>query len=265
MGAELLALCQTITEDGRLTDLEVGELKQWLSTNRNSDLPAIDYLVEIVEEILADGRVSEDERKRLHLSLEKVLPPEYRQDALAARRQVVQEERDLRAAQKESDRLEKQRNRPISSADFMVAGVHIGDRPAVVEREAIPGCIAYLAREPNNQYSRNAIEIRLSSGRQIGYVPESDAVRIAPLLDAGGRVAASVKKVLTGGRVPIPVVVASVYSNDSDVPGAHSSEDVPTKPAKPLSQRRKAGSCCLTTAAIGAMVVAGGIWLLLLP
>jgi len=42
-GAELIELCQTITEDGALTDDEVMRLKQWLADNRESDLPARDF------------------------------------------------------------------------------------------------------------------------------------------------------------------------------------------------------------------------------
>lgn len=63
IGAELLTLCQSITSDGRLNDLEIGELRQWLRANRTADLPAIGFLVETVERILADGIVTDQERQ----------------------------------------------------------------------------------------------------------------------------------------------------------------------------------------------------------
>ena len=37
-GTELLALCQTITDDGQIANDEIVELRNWLHTNRDSDL-----------------------------------------------------------------------------------------------------------------------------------------------------------------------------------------------------------------------------------
>lgn len=74
---------------------------------------------------------------------------------------------------------------------------------------------AFLARDRNNEFSRNAVEVRLQNGMQIGFVPEENAAEISPLLDAGYPHAAYIKKILTGGRAPIPVVVASVYAPDA--------------------------------------------------
>ena len=88
--AELIALCQTITADGRLTDAEVIALKQWLIDSERVDLPAKE----------TDG---------------------------------------------EHDEL-----------------------------------YVYLARDPASPFSANAIEIRLSNGMQIGFVPETDARDMAP-------------------------------------------------------------------------------------
>jgi hypothetical protein len=43
-GIELLALCQTITGDGSLSDAEIGQLRDWLAENREGELPAIGFL-----------------------------------------------------------------------------------------------------------------------------------------------------------------------------------------------------------------------------
>ena len=83
VGAELLALYQTVTADGTLTDGEVAELRNWLEVNRAADLPAIAFLVATLECILADGRVTREERKELYTAVEKVLPPEARRDRAA--------------------------------------------------------------------------------------------------------------------------------------------------------------------------------------
>ena len=53
---------------------------------------------------------------------------------------------------------------------------------------------------------------------QIGFVPERDAVQMAPLLDAGHPYIAFVTKILTGGRSPIPVVQADLYRTDATHP-----------------------------------------------
>jgi hypothetical protein len=65
VGAELLALCQTVTADGVLTKEETIELKAWLEEHRNNDLPAIEFLVATLERILEDGKVTTEERKEL--------------------------------------------------------------------------------------------------------------------------------------------------------------------------------------------------------
>lgn len=46
-----------------------------------------------------------------------------------------------------------------------------------------------LAREPTNKYDPNAISIHVFAQR-LGYVPRGLAVELAPIMDAGGAVAA---------------------------------------------------------------------------
>ncbi|HZN35070.1 MAG TPA: hypothetical protein VFB80_14675, partial [Pirellulaceae bacterium] len=52
-GAELLALCQRITEHGKLTEEGIKELIRWLRNNKAVNLPAKDYLTEILSQIAA--------------------------------------------------------------------------------------------------------------------------------------------------------------------------------------------------------------------
>jgi hypothetical protein len=77
-----------------------------------------------------------------------------------------------------------------------------------------------LRRAPKNRYSPNAFADLSEHGYQIGFVPEEDAVEVAPLLDNGHPYSAEVKKILTGGLVPIPVVIADVYRTDCTLDGA---------------------------------------------
>lgn len=238
-GAELLALCQSVTEDGSLSEEEIEALRAWLIENRSAELPAITFLRDTVEGILADGKVTKEERKSLYVALETVLPIDFRTEAKAKRRAIEEEERSKerqeRAAQKEKEREEQQHNRPLASWNFMVAGVWYEGRPELIKRFVAEEDEAFLVRDRSNRFSRNAVEVRTKHGVQVGFVPEDYAVEMAPLLDQGCRHGAFFKKVLTESRVPIPVVQAYAFCSDATVEGAVLESEVPTKVVPPMS------------------------------
>ena len=241
VGAELLALCQTVTADGVLTDEEVGELRAWLEANRTQDLPAIGFLVATLERILADGKVTREERAELYSAIESVLPPEARREAVANRKAVEAEtkagERREREEEKARERAERMHRRPVYSMSFMVAGVPYEGRDAVVRKFVVEGDVVYLVRDPHNKHSRNAIEVRIDNGMQIGFVPEDYAPEVAPLLDAGHPHKAEVKKII-GYRYSIPVIQAYLYATDSDEPGIVFNANVPAKQIVAAWRRR---------------------------
>jgi len=223
IAVELIALCQTVTEDGSLSNQEVQDLRKWLAEHRGSDLPAIAFLTKAVEKIIADGKITDDERKALHEAIEAVLPTELRRSVKNKRIELQRLDRakaklDKQLAQ-EQERANAEQNAPIESFDFMVAGAHIGGRPAYIEAYARAGDTVEIAREPSNRYSRHAVQVRLKSGQQIGYVSEEDARELAPLLDAGKMYTAEIKKVLTSGSSPRPVIVLDVFGANAQVPG----------------------------------------------
>jgi HIRAN domain len=224
-GAELLSLLQFVTDDGSLSADEIEALRAWLADGAATELPAHDFLAKTVTEILADGIVTEDERRALFLAIEKVLPPDIRDDVRGKRMLI--------------ERAERQRNAPIGSWNFMVAGVRYEGRPAVIQAHANPDDKVFLARDTANRYSRNAVEIRLKNGMLIGYVPESDAREVAPLLDEGSPHDAWITKILGSARNPIPVVQVKLYTPDATVDGLSRAGDVPNKVAS-----RKASSGC---------------------
>ena len=156
-GAELLALCQSITEDGRISKDEILELRTWLKANKDSDLPAIEFfLTSTVERIVADRRVTKEERKELYKAIETVLPPDVRKDAVGKRRAVETVQQEHRRAQREGkrqrDREERDRKRPLRSVNFMVAGVHYEGRPQIIRRYVRPDDDVFLVRDRANQY-----------------------------------------------------------------------------------------------------------------
>lgn len=240
IGAELLALCQTLTADGILTDPEVAELRKWLEDNSRSDLPAIGFLTATLEHILEDGKVTLEERAELYTAIEKVLPVEARRVATdnrkavqAAMKELAKEKRqEQRAAAKEereAAKAERARDRAVYAVNFMVAGVHYEGRHEVIRKHVQEGDRVFLARDPKNKFSRNAIEVRTERGFCYGYVPEDFAPEVAPLLDQGLPHVAYVRKLLCGGRVPIPVVQAYLHNADAEVENLTFTSQVPAK------------------------------------
>lgn len=240
IGAELISLCQTVTDDGSLSDAEVDALKTWLAEHRTSDLPAIAFLISTVERILEDGVVTPTERKELHKALERVLPPEIRADSVDKRREIEKQERE--------------RDRAIDSINFMVAGCRFENRPSIIGGLVNDYDPAFLVRDRNNHHSKYAIEVRLKTGHMVGYVPNDFAKSVAPLLDRGCLHRAYFTKVLTGGRSPIPVVQAYFYNPDAQTEGAVAEGSVLTTP------QRIAASGCAPILLMGIAIGAGTIW-----
>jgi len=88
IGAELLELCQRVTEDGRLSEKGIKEIVRWLRNNRDADLPAKDFLLEKVARIVADRHVTLEEQKELYKSIEAILPPNSRKVAVRQRKEL---------------------------------------------------------------------------------------------------------------------------------------------------------------------------------
>ena len=103
-GLDLLILCETMTADGRITNGEVRLLQKRLVRNQHSSLPAIEFLAGVVEQIIADGRITPQERDALHSALERVLPPPQRREAQARRQEFAQDMERLAAERSEARR-----------------------------------------------------------------------------------------------------------------------------------------------------------------
>jgi hypothetical protein len=219
LGAELLSLCQSVTADGVLSESEISDLRSWIAEHSAEDLPAIAHLRQVLEQVLADGKISPEEFAQVHLALEAVLPAELRREARAARRGREQEERAAvqagRAEARQKARDERERNSSIGTANFMVAGVRHEGRPAIIARHVRPDEPAVLRRDRANRFSANAVTVHTSGGHQVGFVPEDVAEYWAPIMDDGAQVRARFTKVLGSARAPIPVVNARFYGRDA--------------------------------------------------
>ncbi|MGE4158476.1 MAG: hypothetical protein AB7F75_05205 [Planctomycetota bacterium] len=67
---ELLKICHSIADDGKLTKNEIVNLSKWLRAHENSGLPTIDVLAKKLTKILDDGYVSKEEQKALLIAIE---------------------------------------------------------------------------------------------------------------------------------------------------------------------------------------------------
>lgn len=210
-GLELISLCTIAGADGRLSDEEVRALKEWADTHRDAELPARNHIAKVLEHILADGIITSAERGLLFDAIETVLPPDVRVE--------------LKVPRKQAAAADRSRDKALYHYDFMVAGVRYANRHRVC-RTVEPQVEVALCREAGNPFSGNATLVLTPDGRELGYVPEADAQHLARQLDDRCLYEARVKRVLTGGRWPIPIVVARVYWSDAQVPTARVADRV---------------------------------------
>ena len=112
---DLLQLLQSVTADGRVTDAEIGALGEWLRQHAATPVPAMGYLTDVVQRVLVDGRISDEERAWVQKAVETVLPTTPRQEAAVRRREVVAAARRQAADEREREREEKSDLRGRSS------------------------------------------------------------------------------------------------------------------------------------------------------
>jgi hypothetical protein len=198
-GVELIELCSTITEDGRLLDHEIEALKDWTERTRDVELPARAFLTEKIRRAITVGVMTDTDRAELQVAMERVLPPEVR--------------RTPKSVPRLADVAD--RNQPLETYEFLVADARADDRPMVIARYAFNGDEVILVRDQYNPLSRHATRVRLVSGYDIGFVPEADARTLAPHLDNNLRYRAHIRKILAGGQTPVPVVTVDVFSDEA--------------------------------------------------
>lgn len=210
-GTELLQLLQMVTADGTLSAQEVVDLRDWLKRNQDSDVPAIEFLGEVVERVVADGRVTRAEQEELYAAIERVMPADLAGVAKQARLPV----RD-RARQRQLE--EREHNRQRDYLNFLVAGVSYEGRAERIRKLVRPEMPVKIVREPDHPYGATACRLFLAdSDVEFGYVPaeltrpNEDGPGLAAMLDEGCRYEARVLKLWQGRHHLIPVVVVTIY------------------------------------------------------
>lgn len=219
-GLELLGLLQEIADDGMMTPDEVARRGEWLQANTAADLAAREYLAGIIVEVQRDGRITDDELRFVYDGVLRVLPTDLRDLATLRRRErrraIAVQTAEARAAEQAARREQRERDRILERADFMVVGI----RHKEERREACDaldeGDRVWLVREPDNVHDRNAIMVKNDEGDELGYVPREVAADLASILDDSARQDAIVKKLIETSRGwVIPVVLVKLYSREA--------------------------------------------------
>jgi hypothetical protein len=225
-GRELLELLKGLSADGSITREELERLRAWLEANRQAPIQAREFLTSVLDAIPRDGEVAPAELEALQTAIERVLPPDARFVAALhrKRRRAAQREQNAaeRAAEREAKKLARERDRPLDRADFVIAGATRSmERREACERLDV-GDTVLLEREPGNVEDDHAILVLNEDGEELGYVPRDDARRMAPLLDAGARAEATIKKLLEAREgYALPVVVSTLYRADASAAVSH--------------------------------------------
>lgn len=196
-GSELAALCAGVVKDGHLSNAEIGQIEAWLLRQGDSNLPAVEFLRNVIAEAVQDAAISDRERRMLQRAIERVLPADLRAEAIAARK-----------ALSEAEKLGKGRVVQIYSK---VRGLTFpnpdGSDRSRIASQLRPGASLHLVREPDNPRNSHSIKILTESGAQVGYISSDLAGRegdrgigwcLAKRMDDGIRIECRLKQ-LTGG------------------------------------------------------------------
>jgi hypothetical protein len=239
-GIDILALCRSLPPDGRLSKDDVELLRDWADRYHDVSLPAQEYLSGVVTKALADEVLTADERDWVYFAVEPVLPVQLR-------RSTQDQRRIAELLKAESDgRLDA-----TLSFDFLLAGVHRDGRWQTIQSRVKAGDAVYLVQSPADAPRDERVRVVLPSGECIGFVPEEDALPIAPEVARGARVEASIRKILAGGQHPIPVIGGRVHCSASTLDGP--SDDVFAE--RVPVERRPARSMMMTVAFIGGVAL----------
>lgn len=218
-GKELLQLCNGITADGRIEVQEINTLRRWLASHKgDTTVVAIAYLSEIMERIAADKVIDRDELSELHLAIERVIPAPVRTAAVQARRKHETKKKEIRQERQQLEKVQAREERVRLSEERVrlreenlsramrirhqftkVAGVTFLNDNGTDRQHILSKCKAgeqlTLKHDPLNEHSECAIEVRRTTGQQLGFLPEWLAQEIRTIVENGYRILAVVKEI----------------------------------------------------------------------
>ena len=181
------------------------KLAKWLRTHKECGLPAVDFLSEIIERIVADKIVSADEMTELHHAIEKVLPGDIRKSTVESRKAIEnavkqkkkevedavweaakQDANDQKEQESERRRLERVNRKP--GFHSKVAGTTRqnddgADRQKIIRDYVQPGMVLIHKREPDNPYDDWAISLWEILKEATAFFGEGVAVKLGWIIE----------------------------------------------------------------------------------
>lgn len=243
-GIDIVAFCRSLPPSGRLSDDDVKVLRDWTARYQDIDLPSHGYISSVVTKALAEQVLTPDERDWVYFAVEPVLPIQLRRSTHEKRRIA-----ELKAAQLEG------RTDANLSFDFLVAGVHLDGHWRTIQSRVKPGVVVQLVRNAADQSSGKALRVVLTTGECIGYVPEDDALPIAPEVARGARVEGLVKKILADGQYPIPIIGGRIHcSADTLDESVDEPSEKSTRKEAPVRGRRPSRPALAAVACLAALI-----------
>lgn len=209
--AELLGLFQTATADGRLLGQDILAQQDWLDHYQDAELPEGDAIRALVRRVIAVGSISEGARRELYQLLDKSMP----RDVAAM----------LRSKRRTAALALHTAARPMEAQDFVLAATLYEERAMSIARYAFEGDEVMLVRDYDYPHSDHAVMVRLLSGFDVGYAPETAARELAPHLDEDRRYTAHIKRILNRDGVPVAIVAADVFDEDAQLEGLRRPSD----------------------------------------
>lgn len=154
VGQSIVAAIISITEDGEITEQEARDLRALLDELDGTDVPAVDYLFDAIDDVLSDGKFDHADAWEMRCAFERVLPAPLRKrvfqefdkaGAARARRStspqrayletlgvMISVDTTLEEAAALIDRAHEERPLPVSNRQLMV--LRFWDRLAVASR-----------------------------------------------------------------------------------------------------------------------------------
>ncbi len=220
IGAELVSICNQITEDGVINEDELSELKSWLDENSNSELPSIEFLTHLINGFLKDGKVTKDELTYLYRSIESILPIEMRSTLVLKRRDFEKLQKDqLKAIDRELKAKQRENNRVLVSCRYPVAGINYHDRIELINEFVGENDDLFLVRDKSNYFSKTAVRICLRNGHSIGFVPEEYSKQISKCLDKNLAHKSIVLRLYVGKKSDLPIIHSEFYLPEAKIEG----------------------------------------------
>jgi hypothetical protein len=124
-------------------------------------------------------------------------------------------EQAVRAVHRAEEKSRPQEQPSGRTYTLGLAGESFGDRQCEI-RKCRVGEVVRLVREPDNQYDANAIRCESSRGAEIGMISSENASWLAPKMDRGVVVTATIREICSQPGKPHKGVVIDCYLNGGD-------------------------------------------------